>query len=103
MSAKIYFDNAKMKYKAGAFIKGKLKGKDFEALWVPLSAVFDLGKMKMAWLKRNSNFSAVKVETGVRAGDMIEISDGLTEEDEIALDAHYLTDSDGFIKENDHE
>ncbi len=101
--AKVYFNNAKLNHKIGSLLKSKIKGKEFEALWVPLSAIVDLGKEKVVWVKREGNFIAKKVETGVSSDNMIEISDGLTESDEIAMEAHYLTDSEEFIKTNENE
>lgn len=103
MSARIYFENKNYNYKVGSLVKIKIKGEEFETLWVPLSAVMDLGNKKIVWEKGRENYIAKKVETGVRSGNMIEIADGLTEESVIAAEAHYLTDSEGFIKENENE
>lgn len=103
ITAKIYFDNSKHNFKIGSLVRAKFKGREFEALWIPLSALVDLGIEKIVWLKKDGNFSAKKVETGAVSDGMIEIADGLTEEDEIALEAHYLTDSEGFVKENEKE
>jgi Cu(I)/Ag(I) efflux system membrane fusion protein len=103
MIARVYCDNSRQLYKVGSLVKAKLKGEELEALWIPLTALVDLGKEKTVWVKQNGNFVASKVETGARADGMIEISDGLTEESEIATEAHYLTDSEGFIKTNQDE
>ena len=103
MTAKVYIDNSRHHHKVGSWVKSRIKVKDMDALWIPLSALMDLGKEKIVWLKTNGNFIAVKVESGAISNNMVEISDGLTEEDEIAAEAHYLTDSEGFIKTNDHE
>ena len=98
MTAKVYIDNSKHIHKVGSLVKTKIKGQEMDALWIPLSALVDLGNEKIVWLKTDGNFIATKVETGTISDNMIEISDGLTEEDEIALEAHYLIDSEGFIK-----
>ena len=74
-----------------------------ETLWIPLSSLVDLGREKIVFVKSNGNFIARKVETGAMSNSMVEISDGLTEEDEIASEAHYLIDSEGFIKTNEDE
>ena len=103
LSARVYIENAKRNHKINSLVRAKIKGEEFEALWVPLSAVMDLGKEKKVWLKKDDIFIAKKVEIGARTEGMIEISDGLTEESEIAIEAHYLTDSEGFIKTNEDE
>ena len=36
--------------------------------------------------------------TGMRTNGFIEVKDGLTSSDEIALNAQYLVDSESFIK-----
>lgn len=103
MTARVYFDNHEHHHKVGSLVKAKIKVKEIEALWIPLSALVDLGKEKIVWVKKDGNFIAKKVETGIISNNMIEIADGLTEEDEIAAEAHYLTDSEGFVKENENE
>jgi len=103
MVARVYFENRNQDFKVGSLVKAKIKGEEFGALWIPLTALVDLGKEKIVWVKENGNFVAVKVETGARANGMIEVSDGLTEESEIAAEAHYFMDSEGFIKTNQDE
>ena len=103
LSARVYIENKKHNHKIGSLVRAKIKGEEFEALWIPVSALMDLGKEKKVWLKKGGVFIAKKVEAGARAEGMIEISDGLTEESEIAIEAHYLTDSEGFIKTNEDE
>ncbi len=103
MIAKIYMDNSKHNYKVGSLVKAKIYGEEFQSLWIPSSALVDLGKEKMVWLKENGNFRAKKVETGIIENGMVEIADGLTENSEIASEAHYLIDSEGFVKENTNE
>lgn len=101
--ARVYLNNSNRKLKIGVLIRATIEGETLQALWIPSSAVMDLGREKKVWLKRNGLFVAKTVETGVRAGKEIEISDGLTDESEIAEEAHYLIDSEGFVKENLHD
>jgi membrane fusion protein, copper/silver efflux system len=103
MTAKVYFDNSTHKHKVGTLVKAKINGSELETLWIPLSALVDLGKEKIVWVKFNGMFQAKKVETGTMINSMVEISDGLTEEDEIASEAHYLVDSEGFITTESNE
>ncbi len=103
LSVRVYIDNSKHNHKIGSFVRAKIRGESFETLWVPLSAVMDLGQQKKVWLKENGYFMAKEVETGIKSQGFIEIADGLTDESEIAVEAHYLIDSEGFIKTNEDE
>ena len=103
MTARIYIDNSKGNHHIGSLVKAKIKAAGIETLWIPLAALVDLGKEKIVLIKSDGNFSVRKVETGAMTNSMIEISDGLTEEDEIAAEAHYLIDSEGFISTNDNQ
>ncbi|HKR03107.1 MAG TPA: HlyD family efflux transporter periplasmic adaptor subunit [Bacteroidia bacterium] len=103
MTARVNMDNHLHNHKVGSLVKAKIKGKEMEALWIPISALVDLGKEKIVWVKKEELFTARKVETGAMSNTMVEISDGLIEEDEIASEAHYLVDSEGFIKTENNE
>jgi membrane fusion protein, copper/silver efflux system len=96
--ARVYIDNGGHKHKVGTLVRGHINGANVEGLWVPASSVVDLGKKKIVWLKRDGHFIARKIETGAITKDWIEVMDGVTSKDEIALEGHYLTDSEGFIK-----
>lgn len=98
LNARINLDNSNKKYKVGSLVNARITADSLESLWVPTAAIVDLGKNKIAWVWKNGYFQARKVETGMRAGGMIEIADGLTEADKIAGEAHFLSDSEGFIK-----
>jgi Cu(I)/Ag(I) efflux system membrane fusion protein len=103
VSAKIYFNNTKANFKIGSLVTAKIKSDEFEALWIPTSALVNLGNEKVVWISKNGYFISKKIETGARSGNMIEIADGLTEDDVIAQEAHYLTDSEGFINAEENE
>jgi Cu(I)/Ag(I) efflux system membrane fusion protein len=69
-----------------------------ETLWVPKEAVVDLGLDHVVFVKDREVFKAMKVNTGVRRNGWIEIKSGLASSDELAGNAQYLVDSEGFIK-----
>ena len=69
-----------------------------ESLWVPKEAVLDLGSQKVVFLKERGVFKPKEVTTGVSTDGMIEIKGGLASSEEIAANAHYLVDSESFIK-----
>lgn len=96
--ARVYIDNGGHKHKVGTLVKGYIKGTAVEGLWVPASSVIDLGKNKIVWVKNEGHFTARKIETGIVTKAWVEILDGVTSKDDIALEGHYMTDSEGFIK-----
>jgi membrane fusion protein, copper/silver efflux system len=103
LTAKVYFNNSSYHLKVGTFVTATVKSEGFEALWIPASALMGLGKSNIVWVKKDSRFIAKKIEIGTRSGNMVEVADGLTETDNIAAEAHYLIDSEGFVKEEQDE
>lgn len=101
MTARVNVENAKRIHKVGSLVNAKIITDSLETLWVPESAIVDLGKNKIVWKWEDGLFKATKVETGIKVNKLIEIADGLTESDEIASEGHYFSDSESFIKLNE--
>ncbi len=99
-TVRVYLDNYKHDLKVGMLLKASIDAGQENGLWIPTSAIFDLGRTVIVWLKKNNVFEARKVKTGITVNNLIQILDGLKASDEIASDAHYLVDSESFIKEN---
>ncbi len=85
-------------HKTGSLVDAKIYSDSLQTLWIPVTAVVDLGKNKIVWVSDDGFFKAKKVETGLLVGGMIEIADGLTEADKVAVEGHFLSDSESFIK-----
>jgi len=100
LSARVYLDNKKHELKVGMLLKGVISTEPIKGIWIPTKAVLDLGETKIVWLKKNNAFEARKVIAGVTVNNLIQISSGLTISDKVASDAHYLVDSESFIKAN---
>jgi hypothetical protein len=49
-------------------------------------------------VKERGLFKPKKVSSGLRAGDWVQIINGLASSDEVAINAQYLVDSENFIK-----
>ena len=98
LMVRVNMNNNGHKHKIGTFVKANIKGEAVEGLWIPAKSAVDLGREKIVWLKQDGYFVARKIETGIITKDWIEIYDGITQKDEIAAEAHYLSDSEGFIK-----
>lgn len=102
--ARIYLNNPLRIFKINSLIKGEFAIQT-KALTIPLSSVYDLGSRKIVWVKTGvtSNgigvFEPHEVTIGIASGGLIEIVGGLQGNEEIALDAGYMMDSESILKE----
>lgn len=97
LTIRVYTKNSE-KLHIGHLVKASTIGSSIEALWVPKDAVLDLGVDKIVFIKEKKVLKAKKVVVGARTDAAIEIKQGLSSSDEIAANAHYLVDSESFIK-----
>lgn len=82
----------------GQLVQAVVALKPVETLWVPEQAVLDLGLHHVVFVKQDKAFKVAEVITGVKANGWIEIKQGLSSIDEIAANAHYMVDSEGFVE-----
>jgi multidrug efflux pump subunit AcrA (membrane-fusion protein) len=79
-------------------IMGTIQEKSREALWVPKESIAVLGTKAVVFVKaRDGTFKPRQVTVGLRAGNWIEIRQGLATSEEIADNAAFLVDSESFI------
>jgi Cu(I)/Ag(I) efflux system membrane fusion protein len=102
-SIRVYLDNMDHEFKVNSLVKAVINTGTKSGLWIPRSAMLDLGQNKVVWLKQGNLFKVKQVETGLVNGDSVLISKGLIVRDTIAADAQYLTDSESFIQIKGHE
>lgn len=98
LSARVYFDNSKLEIPVGSQVKATIFGNSKEAYWLPKEAVLSLGMDKLVFKKAGAGFIAAKVRTGIIHQKYIQVTDGLTASDSVAINAQYLMDSESFIK-----
>ncbi|MEO7992750.1 MAG: efflux RND transporter periplasmic adaptor subunit [Chryseolinea sp.] len=102
--ARIYLDNPGRIFKINSLVNGKISSQA-QALTVPLSSVYDLGSRKIVWVKTGITSSGVGlfephvVTIGMTLDNWIEIITGLKGDEEIALDAGYMLDSESILNE----
>lgn len=82
----------------GQLVKGKISFISNESLWLPKEAVVDLGIEQIVFVKERGQFKPKKVASGIRYHGSIEIIRGLASTEEVAVNAQYLMDSEGFVK-----
>jgi Cu(I)/Ag(I) efflux system membrane fusion protein len=102
-SIRMYLDNMDHELKVNSLVKAEIQTGEIKGLWIPRSALLDLGQTKIIWLKSGAAYHANKVSTGAIKGAEIQITKGLAVTDSLAANAPYLTDSESFIKTQSHE
>ena len=97
-SIRVYLDNMDHELKVNNLVKAEIQTGKTDGLWIPRTALVDLGRTKIVWLKNGPAFYAKQVKTGAVNGNEILITKGLLATDSLASNAQYLTDSESFIK-----
>lgn len=82
----------------GQWVEARVTLGSVEGLWIPEAAVLDLGVRAVVFLKKNESFAPVQVALGASADGWKQVHSGLTSGDEFAADAHYLVDSESFVR-----
>ncbi len=83
--------------KIGTLVSAIWKSSVRESLWIPRAAIINLGNESIVFVREKSVFSPRKVVVEYRNKAHVAVK-GLSSSDEIAVDAQFLTDSEGFIK-----
>jgi len=102
-SIRVYLDNMDHGLKVNSIVKATIQTGSTNGLWIPRSALVDLGRTQVVWLKNAASYQAHQVTTGATNGNEIQITKGLSATDSLASNAQYLTDSESFIKTQAHE
>ncbi len=102
---RVYLDNTGRRLKINSLIRGNISISN-QAVSVPASSVYDLGARKIVWVKTGTTsngiglFEARIVTTGITSNGSVAIMTGLEGNEEIAMDAGYMLDSESFLNEN---
>ncbi|RYZ56097.1 MAG: efflux RND transporter periplasmic adaptor subunit [Sphingobacteriales bacterium] len=96
-TVRVPFDNRRLQLPIGTRLNARFsvtrKGK-----WLPASSVLLLGVDEVVLRRKGAAFQVSKVRTGTRAGGFIQILEGITSGDSVALHAGLLLDSESFTK-----
>lgn len=103
VSVRVYLNNHQHCMKVGSLVKAEIQTGQTKGLWIPRSALTDLGRTKIVWLKKGGAFEARQVSAGLTYESQIQITKGLSATDSLASHAEYLTDSESFIKTKGNE
>ncbi|MCC7259276.1 MAG: efflux RND transporter periplasmic adaptor subunit [Gammaproteobacteria bacterium] len=97
--ARFEFDNPEGRLKPDMFVNVALSIPLGERLIVPKDAVLESGARRVIFVRRDGGRLAWReVKIGVRAGDQLEILDGLAEGEEVVTSANFLIDSESQVK-----
>lgn len=100
---RVYLHNMDHSLKVNSMVKATIQTGKTKGLWIPRSALLNLGKTQVVWLKTGASYQAHQVSTGAITDSEIQITKGLSATDSLASNARYLTDSESFIKTQSHE
>jgi Cu(I)/Ag(I) efflux system membrane fusion protein len=102
-SIRVYVHNMNHQLKVNIQVRAVIQTGTSNGLWIPKTALFDLGRTKIVWVKEGASFKARQVNTGMISGNDVRIVKGLAATDSLASNAAYLTDSESFIKVESHD
>jgi Cu(I)/Ag(I) efflux system membrane fusion protein len=100
LRARVYLNNPGQMLKPGTLLNATVYAGNQTGIWIPETAIIDLGRHKVVFIKSNGFFQSRSIEVGIRSGKLIEVRSGLTEIDELAENAQFLMDSESFVKSN---
>ena len=95
---RVYINNNKLKFPIGLRLQGIIKTNPTKAVWLQKQALVSIGSKKIVFIKMNNGFKATAIKAGIEIDDFIQIISGISVEDTLAKNAHYLIDSESFIK-----
>jgi Cu(I)/Ag(I) efflux system membrane fusion protein len=98
-TARFDLANPDGKLKPGMFVDVSLTVPLGERLIVPKDAVLESGPRQIIFIRRGGGKLAWRqVKIGTRAGDWVEVVEGLTEGEEVVTSANFLIDSESQVK-----
>jgi Cu(I)/Ag(I) efflux system membrane fusion protein len=96
-SIRVYVDNMDHKLKVNSLVKAAIQTGKVNGLWIPRTALLNLGRTRVIWLKNGALYQVHQVSVGIMNNNSVQVTNGLAITDSLASDAQYLTDSESFI------
>ena len=100
LRVRVYLPNPGNMLKPGTLLTATVSAGSRTALWIPTTATIDLGRNKIVFVKAAGGFQSKKISIGHRSGNMLEVTAGLSTDDEIAVNGQLLMDRESFVKVN---
>lgn len=92
--ARLVANNLQQRLRPGKFVDVVIAAQTHTTLAVPRSAVIRTGNGNRVMLARgDGHFLPIEVEIGIESGDLVEITDGLQEGAQVAVNGQFLLDA----------
>lgn len=95
---RVYLNNSSLKLPIGLRLQGVVKTNQTKGIWLEKEALVTIGNKRIVFMKVKDGFKAKEIKTGMEINNFVQIIEGIAVEDTIAKKAHYLIDSESFIK-----
>lgn len=96
--ARVYLNNKNNEFKVGTIVKAKVEAGNKKGVFVPSTAIINLGSRDVVFVKENNIFRSKQVTVGAKTDIHTEIISGIMATESIAENAQLLMDSESFIK-----
>lgn len=85
--------------RVGQLVRAVVRRPRVEGIWIPATAVLDLGTEQVAFVQQETpgSFRPVRIQTGSHSGGYVAITKGLTQNQILARNAQFLIDSESFV------
>jgi membrane fusion protein, copper/silver efflux system len=104
IKARVYLQNTEnLHLKIGTLLSAKIISNAINGLWLPRNAIVNLGQKEIVFLKFENHFTSKKIQTGIVTDSLVQIISGLTGDEQVAINAQYMVDSESFIETGDNE
>ncbi len=103
LQARVYLKNLRLELKPNSILTAEVFSANARKMRLPQSSVFHLGKHDVVWVKnkmtkgQSALFEARVISKGAEQDGFVEIISGIDDNDEVALDAGYLMDSQSIV------
>ncbi|GAB3532479.1 efflux RND transporter periplasmic adaptor subunit [Pontibacter brevis] len=97
---RVYLPGEQNLARVGQLVSAEASYTTAPALWVPRTAVLDIGTRSVAFKQENGVYKPVAVRVGTTEGIRVQVVEGLEQNDRIAANAQFLVDSESFVKVN---
>ena len=98
INVRVCLGNERNTLKINEWVEAKIETGEVKGWWIPQSAILDMGKQKIVFIKKGNAFVAREIKIGTENKGQIQVDFGIDEHSEIAEHAQYLVDSESFLQ-----
>ena len=98
VTVRVMVDNRRMQLPIGSRVRATVFGSSKEAFWLPKEALLSLGRNNLVFIKVDGGFKVRKIKPGIEMNKLVQILDGISQSDSVAINAQFLVDNEAFIQ-----